>query len=266
LLSDLDEGARRRPLADLIDYVVDRSGYGRLLAELSRSEEETRHEGIDELRGLARALPGPAVLTLPTLLARVERDEGDRDERDARRARAREDGVQLLTIAEAKGRDFDIVFMTGLEEGLLPGARAIRVGETAIQAERRLFYVGITRARTRLVFTRALARTIFGRPRPGEPSRFLAEAGKRVRHFRLGLARPGRAPEPVEGQAGTAAPIENVLKVVREGQRVIHPRYGAGLVTRLEPQGPGAQPMVSVAFDEGGEKRLALAYARLQPA
>ena len=74
------------------------------------------------------------------------------------------------------------------------------------------------------------------------PSRFIAEAGKRLRAFKLGGARP----------------------VVREGQRVVHPRYGAGLVTRLEP-GAG-QPMVSVVFDEGGEKKLALAYARLQPA
>jgi DNA helicase-2/ATP-dependent DNA helicase PcrA len=282
LLTDLDEAARRLPLAELIDYVVERSGYARLLSELSRAEEETRREGIDELRGLARALPGPAAQTLPTLLARVERADPDQGEplgREARRARARaseRDGVQLLTIAEAKGRDFDIVFMTGLEEGLLPGVRAIGLGETAIQAERRLFYVGITRARTRLVFTRALARTIFGRPRPGEPSRFLAEAGKRVRAFRLGQARPSRGPaRPEEALAASAdrepspAPqpaAQPALLSVRVGQRVIHPRYGPGLVTRLEPAaGPGAMT-VSVAFDEGGEKRLALAYARLQPA
>jgi DNA helicase-2/ATP-dependent DNA helicase PcrA len=261
LLTDLDEAARRLSLVDLIDFVVERSGYGRLLSELSGAEEETRHEGIDELRGLARALPGPASTVLPPLLARIERDDSEPgDDREARRARGRaerQDGVQLLTFAESKGRDFDIVFMTGLEEGLLPGARAMRLGEPAIQAERRLFYVGITRARTRLIFTRALARTIFGRPRPGEPSRFLAEAGKRVRTFRLGQARPGRE------VSRTETDTVPVLTSVREGQRVIHPRYGAGLVTRFEA---GSKPMVSVTFDDGGEKRLALAYARLQPA
>lgn len=242
LLSDLDEAARRMTLADLIDYVIERSGYGRLLSELSRAEEETRHEGIDEVRGLARAIPGPAAGALPRLLERVERE----DQRPKKRAGAdKEDGVQLSTIADSKGRDYDIVFLTGLEEGLLPGARAIAQGEGAIHSERRLFYVGITRARSRVVLTRALSRTIFGKPRPGEASRFLTEpqVARRVRSFRLGGARP----------------------VVREGQRVIHPRYGAGLVTRLEAHASG-QKMVNVTFDEGGEKRLALAYARLQPA
>jgi DNA helicase-2/ATP-dependent DNA helicase PcrA len=259
LLTDLTDGARRLSCAELIDYVVERSGYGRLLGELSRSEEETRREGIDELRGLARAIPGPAQTALATLFARVDRE----DQQPISGKGKGDEGVQLLTFAEAKGRDFDVVFMTGLEEGLLPGARAIRMGDVAIQADRRLFYVGITRARSRLVFTRALARTIFGRPHPGEPSRFLGEAGKRVRAFRLGHARVGAAAP----RAASEPAAEPTLSSVREGQRVVHPTYGPGVVVRLES---GARPMVTVAFDGGAEgtreKRLALAYARLQPA
>jgi DNA helicase II / ATP-dependent DNA helicase PcrA len=161
-------------------------------------------------------------------------------------------------VAEAKGHDFDVVFLTGFEEGLLPGARAIRSGGEAIDAERRLAYVGLTRARNRLIVTRALTRTIFGQPRPGEPSRFLAEAGKRVRHFRLGTARPGHL-----APSGAATEPEQVLRVVREGQRVVHPRYGPGLVVRVDLAG---QTMVTVRLDSGDEKRLALAFARLQPA
>src|SRR5262249_59991939 len=118
LLTDLTDAARARTCAELLDYAIERSGYGGVLVDLSRAEEETRREGIDELRGLARALPGPAAESLPALLARVAPD--------AVRPVARgEDGVTLVTIAEAKGHDFDIAFVTGLEEGLIPGVRAI---------------------------------------------------------------------------------------------------------------------------------------------
>jgi DNA helicase-2/ATP-dependent DNA helicase PcrA len=109
----------------------------------------------------------------------------------------------------------------------------------------------MTRARSRLVITRAQSRTLFGQARAGEPSRFLAEAGRRVRHFRIGQTKAALAAEPPK------------LTTVRDGQRVVHPRYGLGLVTRFEP---GAKPMVSVRFDDGNERRLALEYARLQPA
>ncbi len=275
LLTDLAEAARTHECISLIDYVIERSGYGGLLADLSRAEEETRREGIDELRGLARALHGPAVETLPLLFARVAQDEVTPI--TSGRPKQGEDAVQLLTVAEAKGHDFDIVFLTGFEEGLLPGLRAIRQGGEAIDAERRLAYVGMTRARNRLIITRALTRTIFGQRRPGEASRFLGEVGKRVRQFRVGHARPSLH------RAATAPPVPDahaepepapVLRVVREGQRVVHPRYGPGLVVRVEP---GAQPMVTVRFDgpkeptlepsqEATEKRLALAFARLQPA
>jgi DNA helicase-2/ATP-dependent DNA helicase PcrA len=280
LLTDLTDAARRLSAAELIDYAIERSGYGRLLGELSRAEEETRREGIDELRGMARALDGPAALTLPALFARAGQAAEDADDADLEPASASrpEDVVALLTFAESKGRDFDVVFMTGLEEGILPGARAARLGDAAIRAERRLFYVGITRARSRLVFTHALSRTLFGKTQAAAPSRFLGEVGKRVRSFRLGEARARAVGVPLEIRPGVdgegdtgplqvAAPLAPTLTVVREGQRVVHPRYGHGLVTRFEPAaGGGGQPMVSVLFESAGEKRLALAFAKLQPA
>ena len=255
LLTDLGDSAHKLSAAELIDYVIERSGYGRLLSELSRAEEESRREGLDELRGMARALPGPAVDALQRLFERVALVSGvpwiaGMDE-EATPAPRGEEGVALLTFGEAKGRDFEMVFMTGLEEGILPGTRALAQGPAAIAAERRLAYVVMTRARSRLILTRALARTLFGQTRAGEASRFLVEAGRRVRHFRLGGSRVARAAEP------------SALASVREGQRVLHQRYGLGLVTRFET---GPQPMVSVRFDDGNERRLALAYARLQPA
>jgi DNA helicase-2/ATP-dependent DNA helicase PcrA len=252
----------------MLDYAVERSGYERLLTELSRAEEESRREGLDELRGIARAFPGPAVDALPRLFERVALVSGvpwiagaARDDEPALPRDDKDDaGVQLITFAEAKGRDFEVAFLTGWEEGILPGVRALRAGADAIAADRRLAYVAMTRPRNRLVITRALTRTLFGQPRPGEPSRFLGEAGRRVRHFRLGGARPGQPSPFSAADAGAEPPV---LRAVLPGQRVLHPRYGLGLVLRLEP---GPRPMVSVRFDDGDEKRLALAYARLLPA
>ena len=121
-----------------------------------------------------------------------------------------------------------------------------------------------------VIFTHALSRTLFGKTQAAEPSRFLGEVGKRVRSFRLGDARARAIGVPVEIRPleGDTGPIQvtPALTVVREGQRVVHPRYGLGLVTRFEQGNGNGQPMVSVMFDSAGEKRLALAFAKLQPA
>ena len=275
LLTDLGDAAHRLGAAELVDYVIERSGYGGLLSELSRAEEESRREGLDELRGIARALAGPAVDSLPRLFERVALVSGvpwiaGMDEEPTPPPRG-DDGVLLLTFGEAKGRDFEVVFMTGMEEGILPGTRAVAGGAAAIDAERRLAYVVMTRARSRLVITRALMRTLFGQARTGEASRFLGECGRRVRRFRLGAARlaPAGPAAGVEVPAAEAPAAVTWMTSVREGQRVVHPRYGVGLVVRLES---GPQPMVSVRFFNGDgdgdavEKRLLLAFARLLPA
>src|SRR5262249_56489331 len=130
--------------------VIDRSGYGRLLSELSRAEEESRREGLDELRGIARALPGASVDSLPRLFERVALVSGvpwiaGMDEEPTPAPRG-DEGVALLAFGEAKGRDFEMVFMTGLEEGILPGTRALAQGAAAIAAERRLAYLLMTPA------------------------------------------------------------------------------------------------------------------------
>jgi DNA helicase-2/ATP-dependent DNA helicase PcrA len=272
LLSELDEVARRGSTAELIDFVVERTGYGAMLADLATEEEETRREGLDELRGLARSFPGPAAEGLPRLFERaaqagvipwaVASDEDDAQGRVAARARSEGHEVQLLSYPAAKGREFDAVFMIGLEEGVLPRSRALDPtsgSPEAIEAERRLCYVGMTRARNRLFMTWAQTRTLHGKTRSARPSRFLTEAGRRVRWFRLGSARPGHLRED---QPAPVTPEESVLGVVREGQSVVHPRYGAGVVVAVHE---GAQPMVTVRFETDGEKRLALHLARLRP-
>ncbi|MBI4508980.1 MAG: UvrD-helicase domain-containing protein [Deltaproteobacteria bacterium] len=282
LLKDLEDAALKCSALEMIDYVVMRTGYDKMLEELAPAEEEARREGIDELRGLARAHSGPAVDALPALFARaaragalpweIEDREDDRDER-TRLAHQGEGGVLLLTYPAAKERELDTVFMTGLEEGLLPHVRSLASGETVLAAERRLCYVAMVRARNRLLFTHALSRSLSGQARGNPPSRFIAEAGRRVRRFRLGSARPGFRAEPgaeLGAKPGAKPGTKKVeppppsLLVVRAGQRVMHPKYGAGLVTKVEETLDN--PTVTVLFDAHGEKRLRLALARLAPA
>jgi DNA helicase-2/ATP-dependent DNA helicase PcrA len=157
--------------------------------------------------------------------------------------------VTLMTVHLAKGLEFPAVFLTGLEEGLFP----ISSGEATadeLEEERRLCYVGMTRARERLVLTHAAARRIFGKIYSNLPSRFLFEAGL------LGAAPPRPAADP-----GRASPFP--LRV-RPGMRVRHPEFGAGEV--LEKTGSGEMLKVTVRFDSGATKKLLVRYAPLSAA
>ncbi|MFH0903440.1 MAG: ATP-dependent helicase, partial [Pseudomonadota bacterium] len=282
LLLDLDEAARVSSIVELIDSIVERTGYGRMLTRLSSTEEEVRRIGIDELRGVARAFPGSAKGSLSRLFAHVETTgctpwaSGSTGEDDGRAeicaGRAgHASGVGLLTFERVKGRQFRFVVMAGMEEGLLPHAHALAANDrAAIEAERRLCYTVMTRARDRLVMTRAAVRTMAGTTRARSPSQFLAEMGQSVRRLRKsGVARVGarRCPdsereclvrsESVDSRGSTEDPElrpslpspslpsaeaaarlaspeaelpATVLLVVHEGQTVLHRSYGRGVV------------------------------------
>ena len=273
LLQDLDAAARTMEIAELIAYVVERAGYEQHLAELPSAEEEGRREGIDELVQLAREYVGPAITTLDQLFERVahacalpwagdlpggeETDDGpDAVDDDREAAERRGEGVQLMTLRVARGREFDVVFLSGFEEGLLPHARAVQAGDAAVETERRLAYIGVSRARVRLFLTRAVSRVLGGQRVTTAPSRFLLEAGRRVRRFHLG----GGAPvEPA-----VSPDLGPSLLEVTTGQRVAHDRYGAGVVNLVEESEKG--PTAVVNFDNVGEKRLLVSLARLRPA
>ena len=177
-------------------------------------------------------------------------------------AQAGEDGVQLMTLHSAKGLEFPLVFLAGLEEGLFPSSKSLEESGR-LEEERRLAYVGITRARQKLVLTYAEARRIHGPDMYGIPSRFLREIPARAaqrsaaarcrcrgRHSRRSRARDC-------GHAAIEAPP------IRLGANVRHPSFGTGMVTDYE--GSGAHARVQVNFDEAGSKWLVLAYANLQP-
>ncbi|HWP03797.1 MAG TPA: 3'-5' exonuclease, partial [Gemmatimonadaceae bacterium] len=189
------------------------------------------------------------------------------------------DAVTLMTLHNAKGLEFPVVYLTGLEEGLFPLARA-RESADSLEEERRLFYVGITRARDALVLTYARRRRRNGETLPSLPSSFLAEIPEELVRRRLTPALRSWLPEEDYRQAivrgsdqwqwGVAARGRNGASstdspppFLAKGARVRHPRFGHGTV--VEISGIGRETKVTVEFDdpEIGRKRLVAAHAAL---
>jgi len=189
------------------------------------------------------------------------------------------DRVTLMTLHAAKGLEFPVVFMTGLEEGLFPHSRAADAGDE-LEEERRLCYVGMTRAMEKLYLTHSRRRRVYGSFQFNPPSRFLAEI---PRHLLSGtepapLRQPAAhnlasvfeqiAPSPFEDEE---EPFEDDVRLVPEaeeglhiGCRVRHVKFGVGTVRRLE--GSGDNQKVIVYFRTVGPKKLLLKFAGLEPA
>ncbi len=189
----------------------------------------------------------------------------------------RPDAVTLLTAHSAKGLEFDTVFLIGLEEGLMPHSRAL-ADDDSLEEERRLCYVGMTRAKGTLQLSWAQSRQLFGQRRLSEPSRFLAELPREA----LCVTGEGPAAAPAWGRRSGARAGGAVLReelpfqervvavpdadglVLRAGVRVRHPLFGVGTVLRTEGSGPDMK--LTVAFAGVGAKRLVARYAGLEPA
>lgn len=169
LFSDLAELADEKPVADLIPEILSRSGYKRAL-EAERSVESLgRLENLQEVISFAREFTesGFEDTVVDFIAATALATAGDTEEEG--------DEVSLMTLHSAKGLEFDTVFLAGLEEGLFPHSRSLE-DDDEIEEERRLCYVGMTRAKRQLVLSHAWHRTIFGEYRVGVPSRFIEEA------------------------------------------------------------------------------------------
>jgi DNA helicase-2/ATP-dependent DNA helicase PcrA len=168
--------------------------------------------------------------------------------------------VQLMTLHAAKGLEFPVVFMVGMEEGLFPNARNTE-NPVHLEEERRLCYVGMTRAERHLIMTYAEQRRLHGAYNSSMPSRFLDEIPSHLmREVRLRgtVTRPVASPRGQTAVSTTPVP-EGPISL---GQRVRHPRFGEGVVLRLEGSGPAGR--VQVKFADHGTKWLVLGYANLQ--
>lgn len=262
LIDQLSAELAELTLKDKIDHVLARSNLRVHYTNESKGSADSRVENLDELVSVAsRFVRGDdeesAQLTeLVAFLAYASLEAGEGQ------AQAGEDGVQLMTLHSAKGLEFPLVFLVGLEEGLFPSARTAEESGR-LEEERRLAYVGITRARQKLVLTYAEARRLHGQDMFGVPSRFLREIPPALLHEVRPKVQATRALFPQRqrdmGHASLAPSVG-----VRIGQSVTHAKFGAGTVIDIE--GDGAHARVQVNFDDAGSKWLVLAYANLQPA
>ncbi|MBI4032210.1 UvrD-helicase domain-containing protein [Candidatus Berkelbacteria bacterium] len=165
----LRDGMTEKTLAEFLRFLLDTIGYREYLAEISR-DGEARVENVEELVSLARRYDAMALGEAVTKLLEEMALASDQDELEAE-----DDTVKLMTLHSAKGLEFAAVFIAGLEEGLLPHAKSIAGGRAELEEERRLCYVGMTRAKERLWLTWAITRTLFGERQVNMPSRFLRE-------------------------------------------------------------------------------------------
>lgn len=251
-------------LQDKIDHVLMRSGLRTHYANESKGQLDSRTDNLDELVSVAsrfvRRDDDEEAADMSELIAflayaALEAGEGQ--------TQAGEDGVQLMTLHSAKGLEFPLVFLVGMEEGLFPSNRSIEESGK-LEEERRLAYVGITRARQKLILSYAEARRLHGQDMYGLPSRFLREIPPSLLHEvrpRVQISRPMYAPRPPRDYGHA---VVDASPGIRLGQNVVHAKFGSGTVTDIE--GNGAHARVQVNFDEAGSKWLVLAYANLQPA
>ena len=258
LIATLRQEAGQLPVKALLQRALELSGYTAALAQEDRQESQDRMENLAELLSAAADYdardPTPALagfLDRVSLLSDIDQARGDAP-------------VVLMTLHSAKGLEFESVFLTGMEEGLCPHSRSL-VNEEALEEERRLCYVGMTRAMERLHLSFAQSRQVFGQRRLAQPSRFLEEL-PRARLRVSGWASPESAWHPApraSARPGLAPPVAGAASELRPGVRVRHPLFGVGTVLRRDGQGDDLK--LTVSFAGIGAKRLVARFAGLEP-
>jgi len=259
-------------VGDLLEAVVEQTGY---LAELRASQDpqdETRVENLAELVAVGREFDeSEPEGTLEAFLERVSL-VADADEipdgSDAEAADSSDNGVvTLMTLHTAKGLEFPVVFLTGMEDGTFPHMRALG-DDKELEEERRLAYVGITRARERLHLSRAIVRSGWGSPQYNPASRFLDEIPADLidwqRTETTGMRSSSTpAVATLAGRPGVRSPGNRPMISLRSGDRVSHDSFGLGTVVRVEGEADKVMAHVDFGTDTG-VKRLLLRYAPLE--
>ena len=251
----------RSPVGDLADAILDRTGYVAELQASSDLQDASRVENLTELVSVAREFdarnPGG---TLAEFLEQVSL-VADADQIPD----GEEHGgmVTLMTLHTAKGLEFPVVFLTGLEENVFPHERSMG-DERELAEERRLAYVGITRAMERLYVTRAATRTWFGRPGYHKQSRFLSEIPAELIQWRRDeSAATQPASERLARRPGVRAIGNRPVPSLQPGDRVNHDSYGLGTVLSVEGRGDDPEAKIDFGGDYG-IKHLVLRYAPIE--
>jgi ATP-dependent DNA helicase UvrD/PcrA len=250
LINELDSGTDELNLEEIVEHVIQTS----TLLEFHRKEKgekgQARVENLEELVSAAKQfVPEDEELSpLQQFLDNAALDAGDAQ------ADEHEDSVQLMTLHSAKGLEFPLVFLAGMEENLFPHRMSLEE-PGRLEEERRLCYVGITRAMAKLMITYAESRRLHGSETFNTPSRFIREI-------------PAELLQEVRLHSTVARPVSNIMQAqvpdteLSLGQQVYHQIFGEGVVLNFE--GRGASARVEVNFDTQGSKWLVLQYANLQ--
>ncbi|EOW9407639.1 DNA helicase II [Vibrio cholerae] len=258
LINALEEEGIDMPLHVLTDHAVKTSGLFEMYQQEKGEKSKARIENLEELVTATRQFEKPEEAQDMTMLtaflthAALEAGEGQADEHD--------DAVQLMTLHSAKGLEFPLVFMVGVEEGMFPSQMSAEEAGR-LEEERRLCYVGMTRAMQKLYITYAEMRRLYGQDKYHKPSRFIRELPE-------GCLDEVRMKAQVSRPTSTGRFSQTVVKEsfnetgFNLGSRVRHPKFGEGTIINFEGSGP--QSRVQVAFNGEGIKWLVTAYARLE--
>jgi DNA helicase-2/ATP-dependent DNA helicase PcrA len=259
LVSELRERATNELPSVVLEHLLEATGLAALYEESEEREDVARRENLAELVSSAREFERRSgeEATLADYLDSVSLAT------DAAAA-AGGRGVTLSTLHAAKGLEFPAVFVVGLEEGYLPHGQSGE-DEDELEEERRLLYVGMTRAKDELTLTLARRRLVYGKVMPRLESRFVAEIPQdAVEERTFGTSRPtifrtSFAPEDESQEVDLPGTGE-----LKRGRRVRHPRYGYGVI--LSQEGSGDETRLTVYFDRAGRKKFVARYADLTPA
>lgn len=271
LIDEMDDACRPLELGEKVAHVIKHSGLIPHHEKEGGDKAQARIENLDELITATRSFAeewrgqesdsetGDADAdVLAVFLDQAALDAGESQAGES------DDAVQLMTLHSAKGLEFPLVFMAGMEEGLFPHKMSME-NLSGIEEERRLCYVGITRAMQKLFITCAESRRLHGDVTMCRPSRFIRELPVELVEpvrMKTTIQRPAIAPSGRQPSFRTGADVPNTG--ITLGQRVRHGKFGEGVVLNYEGSGPNAR--VQVNFKEVGSKWLVLSYARLEPA
>ncbi|MFA7269745.1 MAG: DNA helicase II [Sterolibacterium sp.] len=276
LIARMKEGSAGLPLPEVVDHVLALSG----LIEHYRNEKEgqDRLANLDELINAAASFVSEEwqretieanaaeQSDLAAFLAHAALEAGEHQAGDS------DEAIQLMTVHSAKGLEFNVVFLSGLEEGLFPHENSL-LEEKGLEEERRLMYVAVTRARQQLYLSFAETRMLHGQTRYNLVSRFLDEIPKDLLKWLTPKLRNayGAEAQTKSAPAQTAPPLRQAKSVQREspgglqiGQNVRHAKFGVGVIINAE--GSGTDARVQINFGHAGMKWLALSIAKLTPA
>ncbi len=254
LVDGLREKAPTYSPSAMLEHLLEATGYAALYSKSEDREDQARSENLQELVSAAREFErsnaeGATVAEyLDNVSLATNEDTIDRG-----------GAVTLSTLHAAKGLEFPVVFVVGLEEGYLPHGQSAEDPEE-LEEERRLLYVGMTRAKDELTLTLADRRLVYGRVQMRTTSRFVAEIPAEILEERE-TRRPASSLRPTIFDRDEEPEIDDSAGELRRGRRVRHPRYGFGVI--LSQEGSGDQTRLTVYFDRAGKKKFIARYADL---